>query len=389
MDEILQKSIPDMAGSSFACSCGRQHSVDIHRIIIGRNIEKDIVRLISDFGSGSVFLMADSNTYEVYGEKLYNTLQADNIKTKSYVFPAKGQLVPDEKALGRLLVEIDSKISVIVSIGSGTLNDLARILSSRLKIPYIIAGTAPSMDGYASVVSPLIIDGTKVTYSAVSPYAVAADIEVMKTAPMDMIHAGFGDILGKYTALADWELSRIMNGEYYCETSVKLVRNALKKCSDNAERIPERSESAIGYLIEALVLTGVAMGLTGNSRPASGAEHHLSHYWEISALSRGIEHPLHGNSVGVGAVISSSIYEMMEEYLPEGFEKPDRKQIEHLLKLAGSKDNPRELGIEKEVFRQSVLHAMEIRDRYTILSLASKTGKLGRIANILTERFYD
>lgn len=388
MDEILDKAFPDMAGLCFSCSCGRQHSVDIQKFLIGKGIEKTIAGYVSEIAEGTVLLISDSNTYKAYGERLYNTFNGCRIKTRSFILGAAGQLVPDERTLGRLVIEIGDDISLIVAAGSGTLNDLARFLSKKFKIPYLIAGTAPSMDGYASVVSPLIVDGTKVTYSGVYPRAIAADLDVLKTAPIEMIHAGYGDILGKMTALADWELSRRLNGEYYCETSVKLVHSAMQKCTDNAEGISERNEEAIGYLMEALILSGIAIGLAGTSRPASGSEHHLAHYWEVSALSRGVEHPLHGNSVGVGAVVSASVYELMEDYLPEGFQKPDRQKIIGLLKLAGAHSNPVEIGIEKEIFRQSVIHALEIRDRYTILSFASQKGRLNEIADVLTERFY-
>lgn len=388
MDEILNKAFPDMAGMDFSCSCGRRHSVDIRKFIVGKDIETDIADFVSDMTNGTVFLISDNNTYEVYGERLYKVFLQKGIKTRAFTLKSARQLVPDEKTLGRLVIELEDDISLIVAAGSGTLNDLARFLSRKFKIPYIIAGTAPSMDGYASVVSPLIVGGTKVTYSGVYPCAIAVDLEILKSAPSEMIQAGYGDILGKMTALADWELSRRLNGEYYCETSVKLVRDAVRKCTDNAEGIAAHNEAAIGYLMEALILSGIAIGLAGTSRPASGAEHHLAHYWEVSALSRGVEHPLHGNSVGVGTVISASIYEMVEEYLPEGFQRPDRQRIINLLKLAGACDNPADLGIEKEIFRQSVLHAMEIRDRYTILSFASLKGKLEKIADVLTERFY-
>jgi glycerol-1-phosphate dehydrogenase [NAD(P)+] len=389
MDEILDLNINEMTEVSFDCNCGRKHTVDLKKIVIGRNVLQQIPVIISSFKSGRIFVMADNNTYGVCGKNIEELLLGAKFNFKTFVFQTEAPLVPDERAVGRLLIEIEKGTSAILAIGSGSLNDLARTMSCKLGIPYVIAGTAPSMDGYASVVSPLIIDGFKTTFNGVYPYAIVADIDIMKEAPMDMINAGFGDVLGKLTALADWELSQKLNGEYYCETSVRLVKNAIKKCTDNAEGMRKREVDAIRYLIEALVLTGVAMGLTGTSRPASGAEHHLAHFWEMEALAKGEQHPLHGNSVGVGTVVISSVYEQVASRIPMKVQFPKPDYVIELLGKAGSCSNPAVLGISRELFKRSVLHAMEIRDRYTILSLAASKGLLEEIAEILTGRFYE
>ena len=143
------------------------------------------------------------------------------------------------------------------------------------------------------------------------------------------------------------------------------------------------------YIMEALVLSGIAMGLVGNSRPASGAEHHLAHYWEMDALSKGVEHPLHGNSVGVGTVIIASIYEMADIKSKYGIHVPKPQEIQQMLKSAGACDNPANLGISGQLFHRSVLHALEVRPRYTVLQYANDSGLLEKYTDKLTERFYD
>jgi glycerol-1-phosphate dehydrogenase [NAD(P)+] len=388
MDEILHYSISDMAGKAFACSCGRTHSVDINRILIGKEAWVEAASMCESYRQGTLFLLSDQNTYEVMGSKLELLLQQNHFRYKSFCFTDKHTLIPDEQALGRILVEMGMDTTLLVAAGSGTLNDLARMISSRLGIPYVIVCTAPSMDGYASVVSPLIINGFKTTYDAVYPFGILADTDILREAPLKMIHAGFGDIIGKLTALADWKLSRQQNGEYYCETSVRLVEQALEKCIGNAASIRERDAETINSIMEALILSGVAMGLVGNSRPASGAEHHLAHYWEMDALSRGEEHALHGNMVGVGAVVAASIYQMLKEQFTFQFETPDAEVITRLLQTAGSCSSPAELGIRKELFRESLRKAMNIRPRYTVFHLIRELGLLEKYADILTERFY-
>ena len=153
--------------------------------------------------------------------------------------------------------------------------------------------------------------------------------------------------------------------------------------------IQKRDESAIQNITEALILSGIAMGLIGNSRPASGAEHHLAHYWEIDALKHGREHPLHGNSVGVATVVVSSIYEMMADRIPAACKPAKSAEIASMLRHIGANDNPKSLGISRELFYESILHAKEVRPRYTVLQLASTYGLLEKFADELTSRFYD
>jgi glycerol-1-phosphate dehydrogenase [NAD(P)+] len=140
--------------------------------------------------------------------------------------------------------------------------------------------------------------------------------------------------------------------------------------------------------MEALIISGIAIGFVGYSRPASGAEHHLAHYWEMDAISKNIPHPLHGNSVGVGTVVVSMIYQLMKDKLPKGLTPPDPQYLISIHKKVGSIYTPKELDIPKDVFQDSIIHAREIRNRYTILQLAHEFNLLEKISTILTEKFY-
>lgn len=388
MNDILSLDIGEMTGYSFDCSCGRRHSVDIKKIILGSNTLPKIIDFASEYGK-KIFMVADTNTYKVYGKKIEEELRKNDFDLKSHVFDTPNSwLVPDEKAIGRMLVEIEPDTQLIIAVGSGSLNDLSRLLSCKTHIPYCIVCTAPSMDGYASIVSPLIIDHFKVSYDGVYPSAIIADTEIVNTAPMEMVRAGFGDIIGKYTALTDWVLSREVNGEYYCETCVELINNAIKKCTDNIDGIAKRDETAVKYIMYALILSGVAIGLAGCTRPASGTEHLFSHYWEMDALKNGREHPLHGNSVGTATVIVASIYDLLKEDLPAACTWPKPEEIAVLLRKVGAADSPKTLGISRDLFKASVLYAKDVRPRYSVLKYAAKVGKLEEIADVLTRKFY-
>lgn len=81
-------------------------------------------------------------------------------------------MIPDEKAVGKMFMELEAGTGMIVAVGSGTLNDMAKYMSSRTKIPYTIVCTAPSMDGYASSGAPLMNGGRKISYTATLAYAI-------------------------------------------------------------------------------------------------------------------------------------------------------------------------------------------------------------------------
>ncbi len=388
MIDLIKLAPQDFAGLSFSCSCGREHSVGIRKLLIESGCLKALPQVVKELSASQVFLLADENTFAAAGEEIAALLSSESFSFHCRIFPGSPTLVPNEATLGSALAAMEPEDDLILAVGSGTLNDTARLLSARTGIPYVIAATAPSMDGFASTVSPLILNGEKITKPAVFPAAIVADPAVLKNAPMEMLTAGFGDIVGKYTALCDWRLARNLHGEYYCPETVALMERAVEKCTQNAVGLKNRDETAVKYVTEALVLSGVAMGLVGNSRPASGAEHHFSHYWEVMYLHEGKEHPLHGNSVAAAAVVSASLYELAEKELPEGFVPPDREKILSALQAAGAPSSPKELGISKELFCESVLHAMEIRERFTILRFLQSRGLLPACAAALTNRFY-
>lgn len=388
MASILDRPISQWAGMEYSCACGKSHKVDIQAIRVGSGVIQELPGILRDLGASHIFLVADNYTYEAAGRQVEQLLDQAGLAYHKRVFQTETPLVPNEYALGSVLAAMTSQDDMLLAVGSGTLNDVTKYVSARTGIPYVIAATAPSMDGYASTVAPTILDGFKTTLPAVYPAAIVADVDILKDAPMPMLTAGFGDIIGKFTSLADWRLSHQLNGEYYCPEVAGVIEAAVETCAANAKALAQRGPQAIQAVTEALILSGLAMGMVGVSRPASGAEHQMAHYWEMDALRRGEEHPLHGNAVGVGTVLAASLYEMAAEYLPQGFAAPDKGQILACLQAAGSCADPKELGIRRELCLESLLHAMELRDRFTVQKLLEQKGKLSLCAQELVARYY-
>lgn len=288
------------------CSCGKFHSCNIKYVYIEKDAAKRLVELCEKVNN--ILIVADENTFEAAGASVVSVLSDKNLKR--VIFSGKTVLIPNEQAIEKVSQNLDG-IELIIGIGSGVIQDLCKYVSFQSKIPYYIVATAPSMDGYASTGAAMITDGMKVTYSADVPTAIIADTDVLKNAPMEMIVAGYGDIIGKYSALNDWKLSNIVNNEYLCDYIYDLTFDMVKKTLPLADSLLERNGDSVKTLMEALVVVGIAMSFAGSSRPASGSEHHLSHYFEITGIIDNKPYFPHG----IDVVYSTAITAMLREKL--------------------------------------------------------------------------
>ena len=286
------------------CSCGKKHECAIKYVFADNNAVSHLKDICKEFNH--ILIVADENTYKVAGSKTEKYLSDKNISRQ--IFPGTSILIPNESAIEAVQNKLND-IDLIIGIGSGVIQDLCKYVSHSSGIPYYIVATAPSMDGYASSGAAMITDGMKVTYSAKVPDAIIADTSILKDAPTEMIKAGYGDIIGKYSALNDWKLGKIVNNEYFCPYVYDLTYDMLKKVLPLAKNLLKRDEKSIQILTEALILVGIAMSFAGNSRPASGSEHHLSHFFVITGIIDNTEYLPHCIDVVFSTAITSEIRE--------------------------------------------------------------------------------
>jgi glycerol-1-phosphate dehydrogenase [NAD(P)+] len=206
---------------------------------------------------------------------------------------------------------------LLLAVGSGTIHDLTRFVAAQNNIPFISIPTAASVDGYVSTVAAMTWNGLKQTMSAVSPICVIADSNIFSKAPYRLTASGVSDLLGKYTALADWKISHLLTGEYLCERVYNLEIKAVNEVCECVDDLKNGKIEAYEQLMYALLLSGLAMQMVGNSRPASGAEHHISHLWEMEVLNGPID-ALHGEKVSIGLIIASEVYHKVGTYIHNG-----------------------------------------------------------------------
>lgn len=311
------------------CACGKHHSCDIKSVIIEKGAVMKLPEVVK--GYSNILVVADKNTFAVGGEKVL--AQLGDLVENTKIFTCDGFLVPNEDAIDEVNALITDKTDLIVGIGSGVIQDLCKYTSFKAGMPYVIVATAPSMDGFASTGAAMIIGNMKITYSAHVPMAIIGDVDFLKVAPIELIKSGYGDILGKFSCLNDWKLSHVINDEYICDYVYDLTFDMLNKVKDLPEKLLARDEDAIKTLMEALVGIGVAMAYVGNSRPGSGSEHHLSHFFEITGLLENKEYFLHGIDVVYSAVYTEKLREaLLRLDKPERVKKISKTEYEAKIK---------------------------------------------------------
>lgn len=303
------QGLSEYLNRTFSCDCGRTHTAPLKHVSIGKNALLDLPKYIKELGFKSAYLISDPITYRVAGERCMEILAQAGIKAQIIQLSHLGF---DEATLGELLINMPEDFDLGVAVGSGTINDITRYFSFKMGRPFFTVATAGSMDGFASSVAAIHVNDLKTTLPAKTPTCIIGDTQILKDAPYSMIAAGLGDLVGKATCLCDWRIAHLITGEHSCENIIHLVEQNVDQVLKNADAAKERDPEVIGKIMEGLVLAGVAMSLYGNSRPASGCEHHMSHYWETVLPQRGIQPASHGTQVSVGTVL---VLKAVEELL--------------------------------------------------------------------------
>ncbi len=356
MSDLVAKRfrVREALNRRYTCRCGQVHETNLQDYILEEGAIGKLPGLLKKYNAKRIFLVADIHTMRAAGQAILSLLEeAASFDIGTHIYEDL-ELVPDDHAVEvlRLAGEAFGEADLWLAVGSGTLNDLTRYISHERGVPYIVFATAPSMDGYASGVSPLILNQMKQTFNAQSPLAIVADPEILADAPQEMLLAGAGDVFGKYSSLLDWSIARIAFDEYYCPEIVSIVERSRDAVAASVSSIAKREPEAIRLLFDALVEVGIAMDYCGNSRPASGAEHHLAHFWEMQFLFADKTPVLHGLKVGAALPIVLSIYEQLAD-MPETIDfdraRDRAKRFDHEVWVEGTKEayGPASSGILK------------------------------------------
>ncbi|MFP4012222.1 MAG: sn-glycerol-1-phosphate dehydrogenase [Spirochaetaceae bacterium] len=258
-------------------------------------------------GYHAPLVVADPNTYRAAGRMLSAGLRAAGVGVEDFVLDDDTPS-PDARSVGDVLIGMSTSPDIVIGVGGGTVTDIARLVAHRMDRPLISYPTAPSVDAFSSPTSAMIFRGVKKTVPARSPELVFAHPDVLTAAPHEMIAAGFGDMMAKLTAAVDWRLSALVFAEPFDAGIVERVRQAVDSCVREVDGIGRHETEAVCTLLDGLVESGDCMREWNGSRPASGSEHLLSHFFEMQAHKQGRHGALHGSKVAVGTIAVAAVF---------------------------------------------------------------------------------
>jgi len=398
-------------------------------------------------------LIADKNTYPAAGEALQALFEKHSIEHKLFIFEDDDVIPADYEYVELIKKQLKRNELVPVAIGSGTINDLVKRAAFEEERTYMVVATAPSVDGYTAYGSALNVDGFKMTLPCDAPKVIIGDPAILISAPYPMIAAGYADLSAKIPAGADWFIADSLNIEKMVPHIFEMVQGNLRESLAKPNLLTERDEETILKLFAGLSSVGYAMQEYKDSRPASGAEHMVSHVWEMDHLTNDGKPISHGFKVAIGTLISTAflteltklsteeIKELVKQYKPviwaereesirEAFK--DSPALEGALKMSQAKfqkdlsqrheiliknwgtlkekiekqiipfeelkamyieakvpTQPKEIGITKEHFIKGVTLAQMIRARYTSFDLAYELGIFEKILETIQEEYFE
>lgn len=268
----------------------------------------------AQFPGQAAIVIGDERTMAVAGNRAIEILRAGGIEVLDpYVFPGDPELYAQYENIETLRDAIKDVNATPVAVGGGTLNDIVKRTSGELGRPYAVVATAASMDGYTAFGASIAVDGYKQTLNCPAPVAAIADIDVLAGAPRVMTASGFGDLIGKVPAGADWILADALGIEAIDKDVWDLVQGPLRQSLARPEALAQGDPSAVAELAEGLLMSGLAMQAHQSSRPASGAEHQFSHLWEMEGHGVDIKprRLSHGFKVGLGTISIAALFEIL------------------------------------------------------------------------------
>jgi len=407
----------------------------VDKILISESIDGAEADLVRSVGIGdSTAMVADANTWDAAGSRIAGNLKSAGMSVSEILLEGKPHATVH--AADELAVRLQD-FSSVIAVGSGTVNDLTKYVTAKDGRPYCVFGTAASMDGYASTTASMgLPSGLKISLPAHAPKGVFLDLGVISAAPSGMAAAGFGDCLCNSVARIDWWMSHKLLGSRFWMEPYLISEPDAGMLETHAAGLKQGDVTAVGYLVRALVLSGLGVAFTKVSNHGSMGEHQISHYIDCFAGDRHAG-TLHGEQVGVATLTMGRIQDWFlkqerppeiratrvdgedmarrmgpeiaaqceAEYRKKALDEDGaarlndrlqeiwpqlradcRKLVDPVdtmiakLKEVGGATSGRDLGLPSDFYREAVRHAHEMRNRFSFADLACDAGFLDDFA---------
>ena len=440
------QSVEKYLNVELECDCGRTHYAPVKAIDVRKGAINSLPEHVKSAGYTRPYIICDKITYEIAAKKCEELLTDAGYKVTTLIIKHMGF---DEATLGEIVINKPDDCDLMIGVGTGSITDMLRYSSFKLGLPCFTVATGAPMDGFAASAGIMNVNNLKATMEAHNSEVIIGDTDILCGAPFRMTIAGFADLVAKVNALNDWRLDVLINGAHYCRKIDTLVNDYVEDILKQAEGLKNREPETIGAVMNALMLTGTSISLYGNSRPVSGAEHHMSHYWDSLGEQRGKLYGMHGEQVAVGTVMALMLAEELlttdidfdlarekaRAYDSSAWENEVRRvygsaadaiisleaksgkndtqgclkridateknwetirgmlsglrsssEMRDMFKMIGCPCDPVDLGVDAALLKDTILYAKETRARYTILQLAWDLGVLEEITDKVIAR---
>ncbi|MBI4394122.1 MAG: NAD(P)-dependent glycerol-1-phosphate dehydrogenase [Euryarchaeota archaeon] len=303
---------------------------------------------------GGVTLVTGDMTRTIAGERVM-----DLLKKAGYVVTMHTIREPT-------LAEVDAALSTarrsgsrfLVGVGGGSVIDVTKLAAKRLGHPFLSVPTSASHDGITSPRASIRDGRGTASIDATAPLGILADTAIITKAPYRTLASGCADAISNLSAVKDWKLAHRLKNEEYSSFAAALSQTAAEMIIENADAIKPGLETASWLVVKSLIVSGVSMSVAGSSRPASGAEHMISH--TLDRLSA--QPAMHGEQVGVATILALNLH------------GGEWERVREALRKIGGPTTAAELGVSRETMVVALTSAHRIRpERYTILGESGLT----------------
>ena len=335
VNEYISRSAGNLANTQLNCPyCGRIHKIPYQEIVVGPGVVDQVPKLcFKALGHKpkSVGVIYDRVIEEMIERNFIDPFVKAGLPVIPIPLGEVGMWLDSNRELGDSVASsIAESIDLLIATGSGVICDLTKWIATHANKPFILCGTAPSMNGYTSITAVISEHDIKLTKMVNIPYAVVLDTTILSKAPSAMIQAGVGDLAARTICNADWKLSHYLQDTYFCPLPYQMTASSEALYFDAAEGIRQSEPGSIAQLTEAIAVSGLSMSiLNGETSPSSGGEHIISHYWDLMHHIEDAPRNLHGAQVGVGTMIMLAAYDYLKELDPSSLD-PDKLVRERL-----------------------------------------------------------
>lgn len=396
------------------CVCGRTHELETQMVVVEYGAIANFEKYMAEVG------LADKKRAVVYDSVIYKLTEGKHIKADQEIILESNGLRAEDVLIEDMMTKLDAP-EVIVAYGAGTIMDFGRYPAYKLGIPFVAVPTLASSDGFTANICSAILNGQKKSTPMCAPVLVVTDLDIIKGAPMRLVSSGINDILSKYISLTDWEISTMVDGEYFCPMVAELAQHALSTMRAAADKLAKTGEVDHEAMTMAQMESGLTMQLLNHSRAASGAEHLVAHLVEMQPPRFEGAEGIHGECVGVGTYLCAKeyhrlaslptpkaktfepltaewIHEKFGERLEAGIIKensndvlgsfdpqnivdhwdeikeliakiPSAEELEELYKACGCKYLPEHIGVKPELADEILTVSSAIRNRNTLIRM--------------------